>query len=308
MPWKQKKNLIGGTTVKYTAHFLGITLLIAPALLMAQFSSTSSNLVAEDAAPSEGFTRVPQPMQNPMIRPTPFSRVAVGVTVSPFGPGLQVTSNISNHLNLRAGGNAFYYSTNFASNGFNATAKLNMASAGVSADIYPFRAGFRISPGVLVMNNNRINAVSLVAGGANFTLNNNTYYSANANSTTGAVPLNASASLGLNTTKPAITLTTGWGNTIPRKGGHWSFPFEVGAAFIGSPSLTAKMTGWACSDQAQTNCADVTSATDPLAVQVQGDLTQQLAKWKNELNALKTYPILSFGMAYSFSARGSRAR
>ncbi len=258
--------------MKHTQCFLGITLLIAPALLVAQLPPASSRLVAEEFSSGEGFTLTPPSVQSPTLRPAPFSRVALGVAASPFGPGLQVTSFVSSHLNLRAAGNAFFYSTNFATNGFNATAKLNMASAGVSADIYPFRAGFRISPGVLVMNNNRISAFSPVAGGASFTLNGNTYYSANANSTTGAVPLSANAALGLNTNKPAFTLTTGWGNTIPRKGGHLSFPFEVGAAFIGSPSLTANMNGWACSDQAQTDCTDVASISNPLAAQIQGDL------------------------------------
>jgi len=294
--------------VKHTQCFLGVTLLIAPALLVAQIPSTSSKLVAEESSSGEGFTLVAPPVQNATLPAAPFSRVAIGVAVSPLGPGLQVTSRVTRHLNMRAAGNAFYYSTNFTSNGFNATAKLNMVSAGVSADIYPFRAGFRISPGVLVMNNNRINAFSAVAGGAGFTLNGNTYYSANANLTTGAVPLNANAALGLNSTKPAVTLTTGWGNTIPRKGGHWSFPFEVGAAFIGSPSLTANMNGWACSDQAQTNCTDVASISNPLAVQIQADLTQQIAKWKNDVNPLKTYPIVSVGLAYSFDARGARVR
>lgn len=294
--------------MKRTQCFLGVTLLIAPALLAAQLPPASSKLIAEESGSGEGFTHPTPSVQNPTVRPAPFSRVAIGVAVSPFGPGLQVTSFVSSHLNLRAGGNAFYYSTNFNTDGFNATAKLNMASAGVSADVYPFHAGFRISPGVLVLNNNRISAFSPVAGGASFTLDGNTYYSANANSATGAVPLNANAALGLNTNKPAFTLTTGWGNTIPRKGGHLSFPFEVGAAFIGSPSLTANINGWACSDQAQTNCTDVASISNPLAVQIQGDLTQQIAKWKNQVNPLKTYPIVSVGLAYSFGVQGSRFR
>src|SRR5271166_5655685 len=194
---ESKAELLWRHNVKHTQCFLGVTLLIAPALLVAQIPSTSSKLVAEESSSGEGFTLVAPPVQNATLPAAPFSRVAIGVAVSPLGPGLQVTSRVTRHLNMRAAGNAFYYSTNFTSNGFNATAKLNMVSAGVSADIYPFRAGFRISPGVLVMNNNRINAFSAVAGGAGFTLNGNTYYSANANLTTGAVPLNANAALGL---------------------------------------------------------------------------------------------------------------
>jgi len=236
---------------------------------------------------------------------SPFSRFAIGAGVSSLGPGVQLTTNLASRLNLRAVGNGFNYSTTFTTNGFTANAKLNLASAGVSADIYPFRAGFRISPGVLFVNNNKVTATSTVAGGTSFTLNGDTFYSANANSAAGTTPLNMDAALGLNTSKPSFTITTGWGNTIPRKGGHWSFPFEAGVAMIGAPSLTASLTGSACYDQAQTMCTNVASPTDPIALMIQNDLTSQIAKWKTDLNPLKTYPILSFGMAYSFRVRGS---
>jgi hypothetical protein len=33
---------------------------------------------------------------------------------------------------------------------------------------------------------------------------------------------------------------------------------------------------------------------------VQSNLTAQVAKWTNDLNPLKTYPIVSVGLAYSF--------
>ncbi len=102
-------------------------------------------------------------------------------------------------------------------------------------------------------------------GGTSFTLNNQTFYSANANAATGATPVNGSATLGLNTNKPAFTITTGWGNMIPRKGGHWSFPFETGVAFIGAPTVNVTLAGWVCEDQAQTECTSLSSTTNPIA-------------------------------------------
>jgi hypothetical protein len=131
-------------------------------------------------------------------------------------------------------------------------------------------------------------------------LNGNTYYSATANAATGAAPLNVAANLGLNTHQQALTLTTGWGNMIPRNGGHWSFPFEVGAAFTGTPSLNVNLTGWACIDQAQTECSDVTSTTNPIGLAVQSNLNAQVTKWKSDLDPLKVYPIFSFGASYDF--------
>lgn len=270
---------------------------------MAQWSGSASNIIDGSGDPDGSTTAAS--IKSASVSYAPFSRYAIGGVVSPLGPGVQVTAYVNRHLNLRAVGNGFSYNTNFSTNGFNANAKLNLASAGISGDIYPFRSGFRISPGVLFVNNNKLTATSTVAGGTSFTLNGDTFYSANANTTTGATPLNADASLNLHTTRPSFTITAGWGNTIPRKGGHWSFPFEIGAAFIGSPTLNANLTGWACADQAQTECTDVASTTDPIALQIQGDLTAQLAKWNSDLNPLKEYPILSFGVAYSFGAPGA---
>ncbi|MFZ0747317.1 MAG: hypothetical protein WAM85_23130 [Terracidiphilus sp.] len=292
--------------MKNTALILSIAMLAAPGALLAQASGISSSLVADDAEPTGGgITRGLSSVPNPTFAPGPFSRVAIGGNVSPLGPGLQVTTYVTKHLNVRTMGNMLHYSTNFTTNGFNANAKLNLTSAGIAADIYPFRAGFRISPGVLIYNGNKLTATSLVAAGTSFTLNGDTFYSANANSVTGATPLNATAALGLNNTKPAFTITAGWGNTIPRKGGHLSFPFEAGVALTGPPSLNANLTGWACYDQAQTECTNVASTTNPIALQIQSDLASQVNKWKNNLDPLKTYPIVSLGVAYSFGSRGA---
>lgn len=290
--------------MKFLASVLSILISTAPAALFAQAYSSSSSLFTDGAESSGGVSRGISSLPSVSLAPAPFSRIAMGASVSPFGPGLQVTSYVASHINLRATGNMFRYSTNFTTNGFNANAQLHFASAGLSADIYPFRNGFRISPGLLAYNGNRLTAASTVAGGTSFTLNGDTYYSANANSATGVTPLNATAALGLNSTKPAFTITAGWGNTIPRNGGHWSFPFEAGVALTGPPLLNANLTGWACSDQAQTQCTNVASTTDPNALQIQGDLATQISKWKNDLNPLKTYPIISIGTAYSFGVRG----
>ena len=86
---------------------------------------------------------------------------------------------------------------------------------------------------------------------------------------------------------------------MPRKG-HWSFPFEMGVAVTGAPSLNVNLGGWACYDQAQTLCTNITSKTDPIALEIQSNLTAQVAKWTKDIEPLKTYPIASFGVAYSF--------
>jgi hypothetical protein len=287
--------------LKENKAVLLVALLLAASSVAAQTSKPSSSLFDSDSY--GGSYRPASTVQKGPGYNAPFSRIAIGGGFGTLGPGIQITTNLADHFNLRASGNAFYYSTNFNDSGFDAHAKLNMATAGVALDVYPFHRGFRLSPGVMVLNNNRVGVNALAAGGTSFTFNDATYYSANANPATGATPLNVVGSLGLNETKPAFTITTGWGNTIPRNG-HWSFPFEAGIALIGAPSVNVSLSGWACQDQAQTECGNVQDPTNGTAQDVQTSLNAQIAKWKSDLDPLKTYPILSFGVAYSIPLRG----
>jgi hypothetical protein len=288
--------------MKRTSLILALALLAAPAMLIAQTSTSYSSPDAAQSSPP-GAAGQPAPRKKAAhVSVKPLSRIALEGGVSPLGVQMQTAINLSSHFNARGTGNLFNYSTNFTTNGITATAKLNLASAGAALDVYPFHAGFRLSPGVLFYNQNRLTAVAAVPGGTSFTLNGTTYYSANVNSTTGATPVSGNGTLGLNTNKVAFTATTGWGNMIPQSGRHWSFPFEIGAAFTGAPALNVNLGGWACYDQAQTQCANITG-NNPIGNAVQSNLTAQVAKWTTDLNPLKTYPIVSFGVAYNFRIR-----
>jgi len=234
-----------------------------------------------------------------------FSRFALGADFSPLGIGATITTNLNPHMNLRANGSFFNYATSFSTDGFTANGSLKLASARTSLDVYPFHRGFRISPGVMLYNQNRLTASDTVASGTSFTLNGDTFYSANANAATGATPISGAALLNLHTSRPAFTITGGWGNPLAH-GGHWSFPFEAGVGFVGAPSLNASLTGWACYDQAQTQCTNVTNLNNPIAAQVQSDLQSQISKWTQDLNPLRTYPIISGGVTYSFSLGAGR--
>jgi hypothetical protein len=223
----------------------------------------------------------------------PFSRLALGAGISIEGVNLEATTIVSRYFNVRATGDVFQYTdNNISTNGFNAAAKLNLGSARASLDIYPFPThGLRFSPGVMFYNQNALSGTVTVAGGQNFTLNGMSFTSSNTNPVTGTV------NLGLNTQKPAFSITTGWGNQISRKGGHLSFPVEVGVALIGSPSVNlALVSGQVCDGEG--DCQNV--ATD---TQVQTALQAQIAKYKHDLDPLKTFPILSFGVAYNFKIR-----
>jgi hypothetical protein len=272
------------------ALLLGFATVAAPLSPAQSFSSSTS--AAAFAAPSPdsfaagGSTRggVP-PTAVGGIRP--LSRLAFGSDISPLGVGISATTNINGHLNIRGNGSYFNYNGgNFTTQGFNVTGKINLSSGRASVDYYPFRAGFRLSPGVMFHNGNQGTMNLAVTPGQSFTLNNHTYYSA-----TGANAVKGMGNFGLGNGSPAFTMTTGWGNSIPKSGRRISFPFELGVAFIHPPTLGFNLTGDGC-DKTGLICTDV--ATNP---QIQQNIAAQVAKYRNDIAPLKTYPIASFGVA-----------
>jgi hypothetical protein len=296
---------------KHNALVFCILSCTTPAALIAQSPAISSSvdsssldasidpsplgLMADPSSADGGGGQVlASPLRGSSGTMGPLSRFALGGGISTIGINLQAATNLSRHLNLRASGNYFNYTVNnITTNGFTVGAKLNFASAGASVDFYPFpNHGFRLSPGALFYNHNAATATFTVAGGTSFTLNDTTYYASASN------PVLGNGGLGLHTQNPALTMTTGWGNMIPRKGGYLSFPFEIGAAFTGAPSLNIALTsGQICDAQGQ-NCVNV--ATD---ASVQQNLAAQVAKYTKDLNVLGIYPIVSGGLAYSFRNR-----
>lgn len=285
--------------MKRTALFLAFLLATAPLALKAQTTYPSGQNEGPYAlgAPTERV--LPAQILPKKIHPPlkPLSRIAVSGGVSTMGINVQAATNLNKHLNLRGTGNMFNYNVNNISvNGFNVNGTVKLATAGAGVDFYPFAYhGFRLTPGVLFHNENAVSANVAVTGGTKLSLNGIDYYSSSTD------PILGTGSVGLHSQNPAFTMTTGWGNMIGRKGGHWSFPFEIGAAMVGTPVIALGLTsGQACDVNGQ-NCVDVT--TDPT---VNANLQAQIAKYKKDLDPLKYYPILSFGVSYNFKIRADR--
>jgi hypothetical protein len=291
-----------GGTLKGASFCLILTLAAASASLLAQTNQTA-DAGTPPPPPSSQYvinSASPHTWVQPNYTSAPFSRIAFGGGVSAMGINLQTAVVANRYINLRGVGNFFNYSlSNVSVNGFEAGGTINFATAGASVDFYPFpRFGFRISPGALFYNHNQVTANVTAPGGTAFILDGTTYYSSEAN------PVTGNGSVGLNKQNPAFTITTGLGNMIPRSGKHLSFPFEIGTAMIGTPTVNMALTsGQVCQNpQGTLNCVNVVGNT-----QVNSNLQAQVAKFQNDLNPLRFYPILSFGMAYSFSLHGSES-
>jgi len=278
--------------VKSPALLLPIFFFAAASVaLVAQTSSTSSAQTATTASTTKATKAAKKKVEAHL---KPFSRLALGGGVGVMGVNLQAATNVNRYLNLRATGNYLNYTVNdISTNGFNVDAKMNFATAGASLDFYPFPThGLRFSPGVLFHNTNEANATFTVQGGTSFTLNDYDYYASSTN------PVKGFGTFGVHKQNPAFTITTGWGNMISRKGGHLSFPFELGVALVGAPAINVALNSGQVCDAQGLNCVDVATDAD-----VQTNLQAQVAKYKSDLDPLKTFPIVSFGVAYNFRIR-----
>jgi len=243
---------------------------------------------AVNSSAAIAFSEPAAPSQVP-----PFSRVAFGGGISLLGVHLMAATNVNRYLDLRGDGRFFKYTGNFNTDGFAISPRLNLASAGISLDLYPFpRHGLRLTPGVLFYNQNKATSAIIAEGGSTFTLNGEDYYSSASNPVTGTATLN------LHSQTPAFTITTGWGSFLPANGKHWSFPIEIGVALIGSPAVDLALTSGQICDSTGENCADVASNQE-----LQQDVQAQAAKYEHDLEPLKTFPIIGFGVVYSFGIR-----
>jgi len=234
----------------------------------------------------------------------PFSRVGIGADISPLGIGIKGAVVLNHYFDGRVMGNFFGFDTgNFDVDGFNVDAKLHMASAAAALDWYPFGSVWRVSPGVMFFNGNQLSGTGTISSGSSFTLENQTYYSANTNPVTGATPLVGTGALNLHHHNPAATATFGFGRFIPRSNRHWSFPSEFGVVFTGAPTIKVDITGWACVDARQTQCSNVADPTNPIAIQFNNNLQERINKWQIDLNKVTVYPIFSYSVVYSFNIK-----
>ena len=280
--------------MKRIAFFTFVPLMAISAMGWGQSSSAAVSPPMEGGATygaSVQYTASRKPASVPV---SPFSRIAIGGGFSPMGVHLLAATNLNPHLDVRGNGNFLKYSVSgISTNGFTISPQLNLASAGATLDVYPFAGhGFRLSPGVLFYNANEASSTVVAEGGTSFTVNDHDYYSSNENPVTGTATLN------LHSQNPAFTVTTGWGSFFPTRGGHWSFPFEIGVAFVGAPKVNMELTSGQVCDSTGLNCVNVT--TDQ---HLQSDLQAQLTKYDKDVDVLKIFPILSGGVVYNFSIR-----
>jgi hypothetical protein len=236
-----------------------------------------------------------------------LSRLGVGSGISPYGIGAKGVVILGEPFDARVDSSWFFHNTGHIEvNGYNVVGDFHLATLGAALDWYPTKSVWRLSPGLLFYDGNRLSGDLTLDGGTNISINGTEYYSAYANPATGATPLTGKVDLGLHSHTPAFTATGGFGRFVPRSHRHWSFPSEFGVAFAGPPTINVAVAGWVCSDKRQTKCSDVGDTSTTVGKEFNDDLQSALAKWRHNLDVVHIYPIFSFSFMYSFDLPAGR--
>ncbi len=250
--------------------------------LVASSSSTSAPEFSSPAA----FTRsvpVPQAVtEGPSTRP--FQSVSIGFTASTLGAGFEVATPLSRSLNLRSGINLFSFAYPFNVDNVNYDSKFQLRSSTSTIDWFPGHHSFHISPGILY-SRNAFNAAVSVGPGQDFELGDQAFINSVNDPVGGAATI-------VFPHKVAPLLMVGFGNIIPRTGRRFSVPFEIGAAYTGSPRIDVNLNGTACTTDGCVNFASNAEA--------QASLKQEIYDINEDLKRIPVYPIVSLGFAYRF--------
>jgi hypothetical protein len=218
----------------------------------------------------------------------PFSGLGADVKVGLAGIGFDAaTPLVPTRLNLRGGASFFSYNLNeTTSDNLIVNGTLKLQNSGIMLDWFPFGGRFRLSGGATVYNNKGVTATLNEPNGSSFTLGNDKYYAS------GPVTGSGVFKLGGNT---GGRVSFGTGNLMPKKG-RFTFQSEFGIEFVSAPTVALAFSGNVCTSAQGANCATPTNISSNAAVQA--DIASEQAKLQNDVNFVRYYPILSFGIGF----------
>jgi hypothetical protein len=198
-------------------------------------------------------------------------QVGVAVRAGTLGIGADVDVALSPHFNARVGYAEYSLNQTVNQTAVTYDGKLKLSNPSALIDWRPFAGAFRVSLGA-VFSSTKIDALGTPTPGGTFTIGNNTYSSSQVGSLTGSFKFG-------NSVAPYFGI--GLGNVVGHQG-HWSFLFDLGAMYTGTPNVSLAAT---CTDPA-------------ICTQLQSDV--EVEKQKLEKNLLKWWPAINFGVGYRF--------
>lgn len=219
---------------------------------------------------------------SPAIAERSLPDVGVGAVAGSLGVGLTLTVPIIPELNVRAYGAGLSFGVDvevddadgIQDNELDFDGDVTVGGVGALLDYHPFRNGFRASAGVLY-NFNKFEGTAVCDETLCEVDGQQPPVVARGDRVRGEVDYSGVA--------PYVGL--GWGNAVD-KNGRWSFSFDVGAMFTGSPDVSVRCTQVAAGAAAQSICNQQAEAEED--------------ELEDEVGDFKVYPVVSLGFAYRF--------
>ncbi len=190
------------------------------------------------------------------------------VHVSTLGYAVAVGRTIAPHVDVRISTGTLTYNHAYSADNLNYMGSIRLQNVAALVDVRPFTSAFRLTGGIVVGNDN-IDTVATPSQSGTFVIGGNTYTSAQVGALHGIAKFGSAA--------PYL----GFGTGTPHRLGV-SVTADAGVVFR-SVSTTVEATG-------------------PIngSAQFQSDLTKARAEFANSTSFLKTYPVLSLGIAARF--------
>lgn len=212
---------------------------------------------------------VPVANQENIAEKSRRSGIALIGKLGTLGYGVELGLGSSDKFSTRIGLNSFTRKYNANSSAVNYDFKLQLQTASLLGDWYPFAGSFRTSGGVLY-NNNKISLNAKPTNG-NYVINGANYTSAQIGTLQATLTFN----------KVAPYFGIGWGNPVAQDKG-WGMTSDLGVLFQGKPKV------------------DMTVTCASSCPQLQTDAAAENTKLQNDLSNFKFWPVASIGISYQW--------
>jgi hypothetical protein len=217
--------------------------------------------------------------------------VGVGVKFGTLGVGIQGAVGVTPKVAVRGGFNFLSYSHAFDQDGANYDASLKLQSLEASLDLM-LGGGFRFSPGLLLYNNNHLDATLTVPASTSFSLGGVNYISQ------AGTPIGGTGLLDFKRVAPMLGI--GFGSMVPQGNRHFTAQFDLGVVFQGPANVALALTGNGCF--VAPNGTPIGCAPVNLLPGIAANIASEQAKVadNNFVKLLKYYPVLSIGFGWKF--------